>query len=640
MRENDAPGRLDFQAQTFGTPGRIAFGLLLLFTAYAIWAKWGKLDSLLWLDPAWWLNEYGRYARGELLYRDFYWAYGPLSADIFGWPLRWFGARFSTVQAIMDIVSLAVVFLVYKIARRLVPSPLAQFTAILLIAVGITARSFFSLFSLISYTPAVQVAAASLLLMMWAAFEYIDSGRPRTLWIALGAWGCCLSKQETIIASLTLFALLAIFDSRLYFRTRPLSHWLRRYISLGLICFAPPVLVYFIWANRSGWEKFLGCMQAFGIATMTCPWWPTGFGITGILVELGEAWIIIAVGSIFVREWRALFRGRYWLVWLLAVCASAGAMAFSWGAYRDLLAGPGTVRERIARDAVYFLSSSAILRPILAASYFYGAALLISALRKSLLLTKIQFRDLLLVAMPCAMGMRSIFGSMMGPNLLEAPAIDYPFLLLVGPYLLYAALTRWRAHPMKVDRRAVVYCSALVIGYSVVRLAGGYPVLIADKVFPVMETPAGPLRLKTAATEKPILDYVLSHTNSSDTILELPFGGGMSFATGRREPTYSTIFSGLRPPMSVQQEDLSRISAHPPAVVIARSEPNFGSLYGYPSNLACAFPRFVWQPTGLLSDPTYVFPVISYIQRNYDVDRIIGEWILLRPRSSNLAARK
>src|SRR5437660_9699941 len=36
------------------------------------------------------------------LYRDFYWPYGPLSADIFGWTMRIFGVRFAVAQAVVD----------------------------------------------------------------------------------------------------------------------------------------------------------------------------------------------------------------------------------------------------------------------------------------------------------------------------------------------------------------------------------------------------------------------------------------------------------------------------------------------------------------------------------------------------------
>ncbi len=58
------PGQTALQSQHVerSVSARPAVVILVLFTAAAIWLKWGKLDSLLWQDPAWWLNEYARYA--------------------------------------------------------------------------------------------------------------------------------------------------------------------------------------------------------------------------------------------------------------------------------------------------------------------------------------------------------------------------------------------------------------------------------------------------------------------------------------------------------------------------------------------------------------------------------------------------
>src|SRR5579884_2866892 len=157
----------------------LAPAVFVSFTVLAAWIKWNKLDSLLWQDPAWWLNEYARHAAGELPYRDFYWPYGPLSQDIFAWALRALGRSFNTVQLVVDLLSAVVVFFVYRIARRLMPVPLPEVTALTLVAVGITARTYFSLFSLISYTPSVHVAAAGLLMMMDAIIGYALDGRRR-----------------------------------------------------------------------------------------------------------------------------------------------------------------------------------------------------------------------------------------------------------------------------------------------------------------------------------------------------------------------------------------------------------------------------------------------------------------------------
>ena len=606
---------------------RCAIVFLVLFTAAGMWWKWGKLNSLLWIDPAWWLNEYGRYARGEIPYRDFYWPYGPLSADVFAWPMRLFGLRFAVVQIVIDILSLLVVFLVYKVARRLVPAPLGELIAIWLIAVGITARTFFSLFSLISYTPAVHVGAIGMLLTLWAILAYIDDGRPRNLWIAAGAWIALLSKHETALATVAVLVILFVFDRNLHFKELTTTAWLRKYALLLLTCFAVPAIVYCGWAVVAGWSKFVACIQGFGLAGMTCPWWPTGFGVVGGLVEIGEAWIILAVASIFVPAWRARLGGRYFLVWLGAAAAAVAAVTFEWRLISDLLFGHASFSQRAQNDFAELLSTSAILRPVLWACYIYGAILVILAVRNSITLSAAQLRDVILIAIPCVMGMRSLFGSMLGLDMLEVPAASYPFLLLTGPYLLYAMLARHR----KLDSRAIAFCAAIMIAYSIIRVGGGYSSMLSDASFGVIQTDAGPIRLTNSATEKPVLDYVLAHTKASDTILELPFGGGMSFATGRRQPTYSTLFTQLRPPAAIQEEDLRRIAAHPPEVVIAWPGTTLGTLYGYPGTLGCVFPRLVWQPDVPTADPNYLFPAIAYIERNYRVDRTVGRWLLLRP---------
>ncbi|HYL78119.1 MAG TPA: hypothetical protein VEU96_28145 [Bryobacteraceae bacterium] len=607
---------------------------LWVFAALGIWWKWGKLDSLIWLDPAWWLNEYARYARGELPYRDYYWPYGPLSADVFAWPMHWLGTRFTVAQVVIDIVSLLVIFLVYRIARRLVPSPLAEMIAILLIAVGITARTYFSLFSLIAYAPAVHVGAVGVLLTTWAILAYIDDARPRTAWLALGAWIACLSKHETAVAMIAELGILFVFDRRFHFRQRTTWDWFRTYALRLSLCLAVPAIVYAGWANVAGWNKFLACIQGFGLANIACPWWPTGFGLTGIVVELGEAWLLLAVASLFVPSWRARLGRRRWLICVTAGLAMAGAVAFQWRLISDLLFGHRSFGQRWQADVTELLSTRSVLRPVLVSCYVYLIAIVVSGIRNSFVLTSARFKDLLLVAIPAAMSLRTLFGSLLVLDLLEVPAASYPFLLLVGPYLLYAVLTRRRDNEdggFVFNGAAMTFCAALLIGYCVIRMVGGYSSMLSNASFGVLQTPAGSILLTNSAIERPILDYILKNTNQSDTILEIPFGGGMSFATGRRSAAYSTIFYQLRPPAAIQEEDLRRIADHPPEVVIAPNEPNFGTLYGHTGTIGCVFPRFVWQPDVPASDPSYIFPFVDYLEHNYRVDRKIGEWILWRP---------
>jgi hypothetical protein len=200
---------------------------------------------------------------------------------------------------------------------------------------------------------------------------------------------------------------------------------------------------------------------------------------------------------------------------------------------------------------------------------------------------------------------------------------------------LYSALSNPNrvSLPWAMDWHAGLFTSMVLVGYALIRLVGGYVPLLSNATFPTVSTPAGTIGLKMSAIEKPILDYVLENSAPTDTILELPFGGGMSFATGRRQPTYSTLFIQLRPSEAIQAEDLRRVTAYPPAVVIARDGPHLGTLFGVEDNVACVFPQLVWKGNRPASDPNHIFPIVDYIKRNYRVDRKIGTWVILRPNN-------
>lgn len=611
--------------------GRAPVLLLLLFIAWAIWIKWGKLDSLLWQDPAWWLNACGRFAHYQLPFRDYYWPYGPLSLDLFGWPMRLLGPSFTVAQIVIDILSAAVVFFVYRIARRLMPSPLAELTVFWLVAVGITARTFFSLFSMISYAPAIHAGGAGVLMMMDGVIAYLQDGRRRMAWISAGAMAACLSKHETLAAAVMIFILLVACDRQWSFAGRS-RQWAKHYVFLGCACFLVPLIDYARLGQLSGWAKFMACIQGFGLARVVCPWWPTGYGLAGDAVAVLQAAAIFIIGLMFIPETRRSLARRHWMAAVFLVATAAVSVIYEWRLYSDLLHGHGPVGQRIYRNAIELLSTSSVLRPVLWAGYGYAALLLLRAVAHRAI-GKPQFIDLLVVAVPGLMGLRNLFGSGFGPEPV-VPAISYPFLLLLGPYLLYVGLLSF-PEPRERSRarasHALAFCAIAMVGYGLIRLLGGYSALLSHKTFPVLTTPSGRIALKMHDEEKPILDYVLANSAPGDTLLELPYGGGMSFATGRMQPTYSTLFVQLEPPPAIQQEDLRRLMAHPPAVVIARQGPHLGTLYGFEGNVGCPCPHFVWKADKPSSDPNYVFPVIDYIERHYQVDRTIGPWVLLRP---------
>src|ERR1051325_4681132 len=185
------------------------------------WALWTKLINLSWLDPPWWLQEMFRFAHGQVPYRDYYWPYPPLAIVVFGTALHVLGAKFWAAQTVLNAFSLAVMLGIYFWTRRLLPPALHILNCALVLAVCATTQTYFSLFSFLTYSPALQVSATGLLVLWLAVLRYLEEDRLRgrtAAAIAIGAGIALTSKQETIVSALALFGLLLIAERRLRFQ--------------------------------------------------------------------------------------------------------------------------------------------------------------------------------------------------------------------------------------------------------------------------------------------------------------------------------------------------------------------------------------------------------------------------------------
>jgi hypothetical protein len=599
--------------------------------------KWCTLLTVMDMDPSFWIKEFFRYALGELPYRDFYWPYGPLPAMLFAYSLRLFGMRIEVLQVGIDVLSLINVFAFYRLAVRLLPEKLAFWTSIGFIAIGATVTTYFSLFGLVAYTPAVHVAAIGLMLLLTEVVIYLDTGVCR-LWLwALGSFLACASKQETLAASVILVAALCLFDRWLWFLGKTVSDWLTHYVKLTLACFAPAALLYIAWGQASGWSKFLACLSGFGLAKTACPWWPSGFGLVGAAGSLAKAALVFLISALFCygKRWPVRLPRRS-IVVVLATISLAIFLAADWWLFADLVDGPDSLAKRILRSGQELLSTRSVLRPVLWAGLVLIVVLAwkafsqLGASRKTLDPETIKW--LLLLTCAGFLCLRSLFGTILVSTALEVPAIAYPFLILLGPLLLYRGLA-WcqpEASASELFRIQALLVAALVC-YSIVRLAGGYPALLDPKLYAPIETRAGTVRLAEAATEKPLIEYVLANTKPGEYLLSMPFAGAMDFFADTREPTYSTLFFQLRPSDLIQQEDLIRIRQHPPRLVLARAGPHLSTLYGIAGDVGCVAPSLVWIPKKPSSDPDYVFPFVDYLMRNYRESRRFGEWVVYEP---------
>lgn len=594
---------------------------------------WCKLQSLVQFDPGVWLEESLRLARGETPYRDFFWQYPPLGLAAIAYPFRWINASFPVAQVVLDLLSFGIVGLVFCLLGYLVPRALRVWICLLVIAVGATSQTYFSLFSLLSYSPALHVAAIGLLLTLLGSFQYLESAAPRNKFplkpavlIVIGCWVALLGKQEAFLVTPVFLILLALFDPHVHGGIGR-ARW-SKIAAAGLL---PPLGVYLLLGGAVGYANLAAALRGYGLATVPCAWWPTGLGVFGALAALGAAGVVMGLGTFFESSrWREVLGGRY--LWLLAGAAVGGViwLAYEWYTDGPLLTGPSPISARMLSFGKAAFGTSPVLRPVLWSAIVYWLVLFGRMIRRPVDRARLEL--LLLLTVPVFISVRSLFGSTLAPTP-EVPALSYPFLALLGPYLLARSLELpGRATfglKLQGHRTAMRFTSTLVIAYAALRIAAAYPNLLSNDAFTRLDTERGFVRVLDGKTNAELYRYVLAHTHPGDYFLELPYGGGLTFATGRNNPVFSNQFAQIPLPERFQAEDLARIQEHPPRLVVAAAEPNFGSFWGIQGNMACSFPRWTWIPDRPSWTPQSALPVTEFLKNNYRTEQKAGVWLLL-----------
>lgn len=576
-------------------------GICIVFAAL----RWCKLNTLLREDPSMWLFQVARAAWGELPYRDFTWNYPPLTMWFFAPWLRVFGVTFQSVQAAIDLLSLIIVLLCYWLLRYLAPRTLHVPILLLLVAIGATAQTKFTLFSLLTYSPSLNLATIGLLLMMIGIVRYFQSG---VLWpgnatlIIAGAFISQTGKPESLLASGVLLGLIVIAKRRLH---------------PGLLAASavPAMVAYAVEASLVGADNLKAGVTGYGLATFACPWWPTGIGVYGALASLAQAVALAALASLPLWKDFALRYGRRYSIFLgLAVPCLALYLSYYWYLNRTVLESDHTLKYKIVQVVPLLFWTSPVLLPAM----WTGILLCCYWIWR-------RPRDPLFVALlvPVMMSSRSLFGTTLYPTT-EVSAVCYAFFIVAGPVLLWRFLNA--AAP--ASRKPAAIVATLLVGYAAMRVAGGYA-LLANGRYSTLITNAGDIRLLLDDGSAGIYQYVLAATQPSDMVLDIPYGGGINFAARRRGPAFSTMYEQLRPTPAHQQRDLEGVRKNPPKVVIADEGRAFHTLYGWREKMDCPCPRIVWAPDQLSGDPEYTFPIVRYVEENYRVDQKIGTKIVL-----------
>jgi hypothetical protein len=599
--------------------GRRDAAVIALLCAMFILLRWKKMGSLLWLDPARWLLEFSRVARGELPYRDFSFQYPPFAAFLYGWLLRWFGITFTNAQVITDVIGMLVVALCWLLIRQLLPPGLRLSTGICLIATCATSLMFFNLFSFVTYIPSLQTGTVGILIVLNVLLRSVRAGGIGAggwTMLACGGLVACLSKPEFILASIAAVACAAILKRDFVFS-----------LLAGSVVLIPSIVVYAALAAVVGFAELRAALAGYGLATASCPWWPTGLGIFGALAALGEASMLAALASI--PRWkcfRSSYGNRYFQ--FLAASVAGTAIYLAYLVYRNgnAFAASLSFTQRMRGILPSVLFTSAVLQPVLWVSLVAFLALAWRLLRGYQL--ESRDRELLLVlAVALSMASRSLFGSTQS-EFPEVAAVCYPFFLILGAYFLWRFLSS-----AATPRYSTAVVATVLLAYACIRLVGAWPEMLSDRQYGVLETPAGTIRLLNYKVDTKVYQYLMAHTRPGDYVLDIPYGGGLNFATGRPSPIYTTQLAGMGWPQVYQQKDIDLFQSHPATLVIAQNDPKLGTYwsFGLPGNRMCACPRLVWQPDQPNWDPNYVFPLVSYIQQHYRVVASIGDKLILAP---------
>ncbi|MCL5995550.1 MAG: hypothetical protein M1546_05775 [Chloroflexi bacterium] len=570
----------------------IAPVILGLVCAVAIWSDWLKM-WLLGFDAGRGFFEAYRVAQGQLPYRDFLLQYPPLSTWLLGLAFRMAGSTYLTAQVVIDILSLAAVWLTWRLARKVLPDVLAVIVAAVLALQGANHLLMFSLFV---WTPTVLTGMIGVLLLLMGALERHKTGRLSiglALEMGLGSFVCLLSKPEFMLAVLATLLAMILVDMKLR-----ISEW--------LLCLGPGALAYAVVGYSVGFSNLIEGVLGYGQATGTCPWWPTGIGIVGALVALGQGAVIISLYSL--RHCESLRQAWYRL--LVAVAGTAGYV------YYNFIAFPPDLS--ILRSLNTALSLASILLPVM----WWSIPVWLANTWRILWRHPSNRLMYLLTSAGLALAARGLFGTHKDNGTSVAVAA-FPVLLIVGAYLLLSLSHNNIRLPLLI---LIPFVSA---HFLIVTAKG----ILLD--YMPLQTQAG-LVLVRLDEERELYDYIVAHSSPGDYVLNLSYSANMGFAARRPAPTSTTQFGFFAPSQALLDADLLRFRQHPARLVIAEDSPSLGATYGWMGDiplLRCSFPRIEWR----LTEPLYPkkpIPIVEYIRANYQLTDRVGSWVIYVPNGN------
>lgn len=614
----------------------VAMCVVVTACAVASAATWGRFSGLTGGDPVRWLFEASRFAGGEVPYRDFMWMYPPLAVYLFGWTFSVFGSTFAVAHVLVCVISTLITIVTYAAAREMYGATIAAVVSVALVLFGVSTFGVFNLFSLDIYSPAVLAGSLGVMLCVLALVRSRRSGGFLTAGISVAGFAVAsLSKQEAAVGAIVLVAATALSRGRDRQSTpRHCAMVVARGTGLSLI---GPATVYVLLATQSGWENLLAGVSGYGVAAGFCPWWPTGAGVSGALAAAGFG---AAVAAALAFGFRMISRERLVLIspllffglglWCLMLPMNVGSWQMNFSTRLD-----------IARAVSFHFTLNGLLLPV----QWTGAALLPTMVTRVCGRLRAQssaalprdFELLVIVISGLGISSRGLFSYFFGhlpwvsPTayplfLLAAPAVVCRFTLLLPTARVSGYRFRRMAGVVAIALLAVAGCRAMWSGARAFR-----------EEAECIVTPAGSVWVFDGGRSARLVAAVQNRVRDDSSILEIPWGGGMNFCLGRSSPAFSTQFYGLKPSDEVLERDLDAVRRHPPSLVIVSNGYRFGAVNGIRGQSGCCFPALRWV-SGVETSDDRAFPVVSWIEDNYRPVEVVGEQVLLEPRSPTLVS--
>ncbi len=611
----------------------LQIALLLLVAVVFTAANWLKLGSF-WMDAPRSLFEMYRASRGEMPYREFTFPYPPLAAALCGFILRGFGATFTVVQVTFALLSLACVLAAWVLARRLAPPLPALLATVTFALMGATNGGNFAMFSIDLYTPAILVGALGILLVSIGFVDTIRSGLtlPSAALLTCGGFISCLGKPESAAGLLAGLLCFALINLRWPAEDAARSRILVQVIQMGLLLLAPAMVVFTLLLAWLGRRPVLEGITAYGLASVACPYWPTGFGVVGGLAAIGAAVACMGILNFVFGSSRNVSSRR-----LEPLYVVAGIGALCWLIYTRMFFRELTLQQPIRQGFLalgYLLvSANTFVLPLMWASIVMLGLDAWAYLRAGIKPNSDQKTVFVILGIIAGVSTRELFNNTVSQATQATPML-YAIIFPAFPLLIQHAFERWTAlregAPSVLSAQRVYAASAVVLClFSGVRLAG-YAAREARKHYTQVSTDAGSIKLDDAGVSAEVYEFLKNRTLPDEPIADLAYGGGVNFALHRGSPLFTTQFANFRPTLEHRQRDYLQLRSSNVRFVISRQPPSVR----YGTENGCAFPALVWKALACPDDAKIVFPVLQFITDHYRPSKQFGD-IIVYERNGN-----